>query len=327
MEPNDLERLIHESLEQLGWKADAHEMAKKVQRLHYGLPLEDEFSVLCGWLGKCKLIHKLDQQQFPKSSRLAFQVPDLLAVFEYNGKNVTVLIEVKSSNKNVLSFKPEYKEKLKRYSSLLNIPVLIAWKNKWGIWVLVTLEDFKKSNSNFNLAFENALKNNLLGILAGDFSYSLGVGAGVHVSFNKQELIESKTDNSGDTTENWKMVIDDVYFSTYEGEKTRDLSFIAQQVFFSWDLTEEETHTDTHVTLHNTCKEQSMVFAHMALTRVLNFHSSLQDKSIQWRGILGGGGNIASISNFRSGILENMKKKIVHHVLDQIPCSMPDFLK
>ena len=327
MEPNDLERLIHESLEQLEWNADAREIARKVERLHYGLPLEDEFSVLCGWLGKCKLIHKLDQQQYPQSSNSEYQVPDLLAVFENDGKEVTVFIEVKSSNKNVLSFKPDYREKLQRYASLLKIPVLVAWKNKWGIWVLAELNEFKKANTNYNLGFEDALKNNLLGILAGDFSYSLGVGAGVHISANKQELVESKTDESGTTTENWKMVIDDVYFSTYEGKEIRDLSSIAQQVFFSWDLIEEETHTDTHVVFHNTCKEQSMIFAHMALTRVLNFHSSLQDKSIQWRGILGGGGNIASISNFRAGIKENMDKKIVHHVIDQIPCNVPDYLK
>ena len=305
MEPNDLERLIHESLEQLGWKADASEIAKKVQRLHYGLPLEDEFSVLCGWLGKCKLIHKLDQQQYPDSSSSEFQVPDLLAVFEHKSNDVTVLIEVKSSKKNVLSFTSKYREKLKRYSSILNIPVLVAWKNKWDIWVLVALEEFKTANTNFNLRFEDALKNNLLGFLAGDFSYSLGVGAGVHISANKKELVGSEKDNSGSTTEKWKMVIDDVYFSTYDGEEIRNVSPVAQQVFFSWDLVEEETHTDTHVFLHNTCKEQSMIFAHMALTRVLNFHSSLKDKTIQWRGILGGEGNIASISNFRAGIYEN----------------------
>lgn len=167
MEVNGLERLIHESLEQRGWKADAHEIAKKVKRLNYGLPLDDEFSVLCGWLGGCKLIHKLDQQQYPDSSRSELQVPDLLAVFEHNGSDVTVLIEVKSSKKNVMSFRPEYREKLKE-------------------------------------------------------------------------------------------------------------------------------------------------FAHMALTKILNFQSSLQDTAIQWRGILGDGKSMASISNFRAGISENLEKKVVH---------------
>ena len=79
--PSDLERLIHESLEQLGWTADAKSIAERVHRLNIGLPLEDEFSIICGWLGRCNLIHKLDQQQYPATSKDAFQVPDLLANF------------------------------------------------------------------------------------------------------------------------------------------------------------------------------------------------------------------------------------------------------
>nr|MBF4317138.1 hypothetical protein [Vibrio anguillarum] len=56
--PSDLERLIHESLEQLGWSADAKSIAERVHRLNIGLPLEDEFSIICGWLGQCSLVHK-----------------------------------------------------------------------------------------------------------------------------------------------------------------------------------------------------------------------------------------------------------------------------
>lgn len=325
MKTEDLERLIHESLEQLGWKADASLLARRVERLNFGLPLEDEFSVLCGWLGKCKLIHKLDQQQYPVDSNEIYQVPDLLAVFERNGAEIPVLIEVKSSSKNSLSFKPAYREKLKKYAELLNLPILVAWKNRWGIWALTDLNEFKKAEVNFNLRFEDALKNSLLGLLAGDFAYSLGVGSGIHISFKKEELVGTRED-SDSVTESWKMVVDDVYFSTFEGETERKLSPIAQQVFFSWDLEEEETHTDSHVVLHNTCKEWSMLFAHMALTRVLNFHLLGQDDSLHWRKILGGDNVISTISNFRRGIMENLEKKIVHHVIDQMPCNIPDFL-
>lgn len=328
MTPIDLERLIHESLEQLGWNANAQDIAKRVQRLHYGLPLEDEFSVLCGWLGKCKLIHKLDQQQYPSSSSTEYQVPDLLAVFEHNGTAITVLIEVKSSSKNVLSFKPEYRDKLINYASLLNLPILVAWKTKWNIWVLADIQEFKKTDKNFNLNFLDSLQNNLLGIIAGDFSYSLGVGSGVHISAKKQQLVKSSTDETGDITESWQMIVDDVSFSTYDGQSLKNLTPIAQQVFLSWDLVEESTYTESNVVLHCTCKEQSIQFAHMALTRLLNFHTLIQDTGIQWRTILGGSSNaMSSIANFRSGIVENMEKKIVHHIIDQIPNNIPDFLK
>lgn len=48
--PDDLERLIHETLEEIGWDADPRQIADRVRRLDIGLPVEDEFAVLCGWL-------------------------------------------------------------------------------------------------------------------------------------------------------------------------------------------------------------------------------------------------------------------------------------
>ena len=77
--PQDGERLIQSVLAELGWDADASTVGTRVRRLNVGLPREDEFSVVCGWLGNCLLLHKLDQHQLPISSRTEFQVPDLLA--------------------------------------------------------------------------------------------------------------------------------------------------------------------------------------------------------------------------------------------------------
>jgi hypothetical protein len=69
------------------------------------LPCKDEFAAVCGWLGKCRLLHKLDQQQIPLSSRDEFQVPDLLAFVFDATKGSPVLIEVKSNTARKLSFK------------------------------------------------------------------------------------------------------------------------------------------------------------------------------------------------------------------------------
>lgn len=79
--PKDAARLIQTVLAELGWDADASDITARVRRLNVGLPKEDEFSVVCAWLGKCWLLHKLDQHQLPISSREKFQVPDLLAFF------------------------------------------------------------------------------------------------------------------------------------------------------------------------------------------------------------------------------------------------------
>lgn len=323
--PLDLERLIHESLEQLKWNADPRMLADRVRRLDIGLPLEDEFSIICGWLGKCRLIHKLDQQQYPASSKSEYQVPDLLACFNRNdGSSITTLIEVKNFEGNVLSLKPEYRAKLNAYSDLLNVPILVAWK-RWGIWCLVSLEEFKMAKRNFNLNFNDAIQNSLLSYLAGDFSYSLSVNAGVHISARKVELV-NVTETAVSREEEWNSVIEEVYFTNGNNEKIRDLSRIAQQVFFSWDLEEEETKTDTHIILHNYCKEQTGLFAHMALTRLLSFHIR-NEGPIHWRSLLRDEEVISNISDYRKGIEENRRAGIVHHIIDVKPVNMPFFLR
>lgn len=90
--PKDVERIIHEALEKLGWDTEPNKIIERVKRLNLGLPAEDEFSVLCGWLGQCNLIHKLDQQQYPVTSKDEYQVPDLLAEFVVNEQTISVCI-------------------------------------------------------------------------------------------------------------------------------------------------------------------------------------------------------------------------------------------
>src|SRR5262245_32471512 len=95
MDPFDF--LLAEAVRQLAPGASARDIVNRVRRLQIGLPAEDEFSVLLTWLGRCRLVHKLDQLQSPRESRERWCVPDLLAVFDYEGRDVPVLIEVKTS--------------------------------------------------------------------------------------------------------------------------------------------------------------------------------------------------------------------------------------
>ena len=178
--PTDAARLIQSVLAELGWKADAKTVAESVHRLDIGLPIEDEFSVLCGWLGKCRLIHKLDQQQVPVRSREQFQVPDLLACFTTQRPSSPLLIEVKSNTTGVLSFKPDYLARLRRYSDLIQAPLLIAWKHH-SLWTLFEASHLRMAKRNLNISFSKAMNENLLSALAGDVAYKIGAGAGVLV--------------------------------------------------------------------------------------------------------------------------------------------------
>ncbi len=187
-DPPDLPRLIQDVLAELGNDADASTVAEQVRRLDIGLPVEDEFSVLCAWLGKCQLLHKLDQRQVPIASKQEFQVPDLLAKFSTQTSKFPVLIEVKSKKDKLLSFKPEYLVRLQNYANLVGMPLLMAWKFH-SLWMLFEARHMKKADKNFKITLETAMRENLLGVLAGDIAYKIGSGAGVKLRFRKNKLL------------------------------------------------------------------------------------------------------------------------------------------
>lgn len=321
--PGDLEFIVHEALEQLKWDADPSEVATRVRRLNVGLSCEDEFSVMCGWLGNCDLVHKLDQTQTPRSSRQTYQIPDLLIIFHSKNGCIPVLVEVKSHKDKKLSFRQDYFERLRNYGKTLNLPVLIAWK-RLGVWTLFELQHLRKASKNLNISFEQAMKENLLGLLAGDFAYSLYPRSGLHIKFRKEDLIE-KTPTENGYMEQWRMVIDDVYFTDGKEHILRDLEPPVQSLFFSWDLEEKERHSDTHILKIFIVGEHSMLFAHMALVRLLEFHLP-NDQAIKWRGLLQEFQVLRGIGSFGKAVKAAMDRGIVRTVLHQLPQTHPVFL-
>lgn len=98
-------------------------------------------------------MHKLDQLQFPPNSKNYLRVPDLLAVFEKDGKEYPVLIEVKSKQDMTLSWRPDYLNSLERYSNFLKLPLLIAWKYR-TFWTLFENRHMQQKVQNHNISFE-----------------------------------------------------------------------------------------------------------------------------------------------------------------------------
>lgn len=322
--PPDLPRLIQDVLAELGYDADVAAVAERVRRLDIGLPIEDEFSVLCAWLGKCQLLHKLDQHQVPIVSKQNFQVPDLLAKFSTQIANPPVLIEVKSKNDKLLSFKPDYLKRLQNYADLVGMPLLVAWKFH-RVWMLFEVRHMKKAAKNFNITLNTTMKENLLGVLAGDVAYKIGAGAGIHLRLRKDKLLGSeKTD--GNYTEQWAMTIDDVGFTDYEGVRRSDLDDEVQSLFTAWDLEETEGHTDSHVHLRYVAGEEGMQFAHTALVHLLNWESPNDDRP-HWRGLLRKEQVTANLTSFSAALDLAFKQKVVSHVFHFQPHATPDFLR
>ena len=321
--PVDGARLIQDVLAELGWSADAAIVAEGVRRLDVGLPVEDEFSVVCAWLGKCQLLHKLDQQQVPVASHHEFQVPDLLAKFSTQTTKSPVLIEVKSNKGRVLSFRPDYLQRLQNYADLVGMPLLIAWKFH-SMWMLFETRHMTKADKNFNITVNTAMRENLLGPLVGDVAYKIGPGAGVHLRFRKDKLLEKEETDDG-YTEQWILTIDDVAFTDYEGKRRTDLDVEVQSLFSASDLEEHEEHNDSHIHLHLVAGKEGMQFAHKALVHLLNWESQ-HDERPHWRGLLRKEQVTANVANFSAALDSALKQKVVFQILYVQPHTMPTFL-
>jgi Holliday junction resolvase len=320
MHADDGDRLIQEVLTELGWDSDASTIAARVRQLDLGLPVEDQFTAICAWLGKARLIHKLDQHQTPYASRDRYQVPDLLAHFEHAGP---VLIEVKAKKSRTLSFKPDYLAKLQAYADLLGVPLLIAWKHH-GIWALFEVRHLRRARTNFNITFGEAILENLLGILAGDVAYKIEPGAGLHFRCKKEELLSVERD--GDTvTEQWRMRIDQVGFTTAGGKPASALDPDVATLFTTWDLEEHQSHSDTHLEISFAAGNEGMMFGHMALVHLLNW-TLPAGAAINWRHAIRREAVVANMTNFGQALARGVEQKVVRTILHQSPRSWPDFI-
>lgn len=318
--PDDADRLIQEILSEVGWDEDPGSVARRIRRLDQGLPAEDEFTAICAWLGKTKLIHKLDQHQSPSASRATFQVPDLLAQFEATGP---VLIEVKSKRSPKLSFTADYLGRLSSYANLLGLPLIIAWKFH-GVWTLFEAKHLRKARTNFNIRFGEAMRQNLLGVLVGDVSYKIAPGAGIILDCRKEALLETKVEGDP-TTEQWQMRIDGVRFTSKGGKPRDDLDDDVRTLFTTWDLEERQTFTPTHIHVAFQAGEEGMMFGHMALVQLLAWRQRVGE-AINWRHVIRRDEVISNITNFATALERALEQEVVTLILHQVPADMPSFL-
>jgi Holliday junction resolvase len=306
-------RLIFEAAEQMGW-SNPGEIAEFAQRLERGLPAEDELSVVFHWLGQCRLVHKLDQFPYPPGVWEHYRVPDLLAVFDVGGRHHPVLIEVKTSAENTLSWKSNYLSALQRYSSLLDLPLLVAWK-RGTFWTLFETKHLRKATTNLNISFIDAMKQNLLGILAGDFSFCFRPGSGMHI----------RTRKLNETTAGFEGVIEEAYFLNADGRRHSGTDGVLQ-FFLCIDQEPSVVETDTEILQSFVIPtDEQAEFAHRAMVTMLGFFMEEQPV-FSWRQVLrqnklphlSGGPRKAAKNALDAGFLQL--------VIETRPQTLPEFL-
>ncbi len=294
--------MLYEAAEQLGW-SDPKEIAERAKGLERGLPAEDELSAVLFWLGRCRLVHKLDQFPYPPASRKDYRVPDLLVIFEGSQGPIPVLIEVKSQEDNVLSWRPDYLAGLNQYASVVGLPLLVAWKHK-TFWTLFETRHFTPAAKNMTVSFEAAMRESVLGVLAGDFSFSFREGAAMNLKMRKLR----KTKNG------FHVVVEDAYFSDPAGNRAKDKDTAGVMLLFMCiedDAVLEETE-DTLLQRFVIRSSKQAEFAHRALVNILATFRR-ERKSLLWRQVLkqkklplmsSGGPRQAAARALKAGLLQ-----------------------
>ncbi|MCP4602343.1 MAG: restriction endonuclease [Proteobacteria bacterium] len=306
-------RLIYEAAQELGW-SDPAAIAKFVRRLERGLPAEDELSVIFHWLGQCRLVHKIDQLPYPPGVLKDYRIPDLLAVFEVENTRVPVLIEVKKSTKRTLSWRPDFLGALKRYSALVDLPLLVAWKHQ-SFWTLFEARHLKKAVKNYNITFEMAMKENLLGLLAGDFSFSFRPGAGIHMKIRKLQARDHGFDG----------VIEEAYYLNAKGERHTTV-YGLMQLFLCIEQ-DVSIHEDENHVLQSFVVQTSeqMVFAHRALVTILSTFQ--KDRGpIRWHRLLKKDSSSSLAISPHRAAHSALAAGFIQYIINQQPVSAPTFL-
>jgi Holliday junction resolvase len=310
-----LSHVIYEALEQIAPGTDAQKLANRVQRLRVGLPAEDEFSIILSWLGRCRLVHKLDQLQSPRESRRELRVPDLLAVFNYKGRDVPVLIEVKTSIDKTLSWQPDFRDALQRYADTLRLPLLIAWRHH-TFWCLFEARRLTKAVKNFNIRFGEAMKNTLMSELAGDFTFSLRPGCGIHLKIRK---LSEETEGGFDGR------IEEAYWTNGEGNRFKKAAGV-YPLFLCLEqhavlVDQGEFVTQSFVIPDRPTSE----FAHRALVTLLRF--SARSDEVHWRRTLEED-SLPPLARdgLRQAARQALDAGFLHFGADIAPANMPRFL-
>ena len=313
---SSLDWLISEAIQQLGLDADSGAVTERVRRLQVGLPAEDEFSVLLTWLGRCRLVHKLDQRQSPRSSRESWAVPDLVAVFDYHGHELPLLIEVKTTrfNNNCLSWRPAYRDAMVRYADMLNLPLLVAWRFG-NIWTLVDVRLLEPSPIRYRIDFGKAFTHTLMTELAGDFAFSLRPGCGMHFKIRKLE--ETETGFHGRIEEAYWMNTAEERFTTAPGVFPLFLCLEQESI-----VTEQADHVTQSFVIPDTPASE---FAHRALVTLLRFSTRKDD--VHWRRTLEGQISLPlAEAGLRQAADDALQAGFLQYGMNIEPRIVPDFL-
>jgi Holliday junction resolvase len=241
----------------------------------------------------------------------------LLSLFDYHGRPVPLLVEVKSSSKMELRFTQGYYEKLRSYADVLGLPLLIAfkstlWDNSW--WCLFEIECMRSSTGSLRAKVPQIFVHDLSGILLGNFHVKVRQGTTISMTTTKEQ-VHSEDSFVG------RLI--DVHWETPEGERA-DPDWLLHWLFMlSQDEVEVEESPDTLIERFRKAGDES-VNASWAMYAALPVNNYKVGGQTNWAKLLD-----EYKFQFTLGDLLNAARSatgLVDTIIHQKPHTVPEFL-
>ncbi len=301
---------------------DGQSLIQRMRHVEYGLNAETECSAVLSWLGNCNLVQKLTCQGYIPED---MKVPDLFAVFKKNKKELKAFIEVKSTNDLMIRWNNTYHSKLTKYCDIYGLPLLIAWKARpFGRWLLLDATD-STTVKNEKIDLCDALPNNLMGIIAGDFSVTPKPRIGLHI---EAEIIHKEKRSATETNIKGKIIKcfwGDQDKNKYEKLNESEIAMIMTMANKEYYEEEGNIACWGYVTPNLDDQEHSTgVFAQDLLRFIVGFSRKI-DERIAWGSVLRDLNEIKTKEDLLSE-LSNSIGSTVRYIFHQIPRTRPAIL-
>jgi Holliday junction resolvase len=256
-------------------------------------------------------------------TELRLGVPDFIAFVELEGETRPFLIEVKSTEDDTLVWSDKYLSSLRSFVDLLQIPLLVAWKWRFG-WVLVDASAFEKKSTAYHLPATKALQENLMCALFGDVTYVL--------KEDFQMVMDATIEDYEPRPED-KLIPPGTYTFKLEGlsfrvdkRKTSDLPDEFVWFFFSFP--------QTHVVNRKAGNEVQIVCVPESDTTVclsdvlmaMLFWKYSPDEGLDWDRIIQEGYLPHGGPHLRSMLKNGIERGFIRCVLQQVPSTKPPYL-
>lgn len=312
----DVQR-VAEVFHQLGHAASPDALSEEAKRILGAAEPEYEFMAIAIWSGRCSLIHKLPPDKYPHGADKQYKIPDLFVVFEYEGRSVSALVEVKSTYTAVrpgplklAKLSPSYRHKLQNYGKLLGFPVLVAQQVRpSGIWFLVDLDTIGVGGQpTVDPGYD------LMGLLLGTFHLVFKAGTKFVFRIEKNRVISDKE---------FEGTVKAAHWQTADGATVRSTKSPMLVLFDLGDPVETEEDGGDSLTLTYEIPSRMAFADYQALRAAILYDRQLKLAQLPWAEMLKSGRFPVSRESIESA---HQDRDFFEYSMTTKPKHVPSFL-